>query len=301
MTPDLLIVGAGPCGVSAALWARSLGLTSLLLERDASAGGQLRNVHFAPVNAAAAAPGPGTALAARLTAQLADGEIGVRYGAEASALERGAPALRLASGERLEAGAMLVATGVRRRHLDVPGERELEGRGVSYSATQDRARFAGEEVAVVGGGDAAFENALLLAAVDCHVTIVVRGAPRARTEFRQQVAADARIEVIESTRVVAIEGDQGVRAIRVENERGHYPLPVAGVVIKAGVMPNSEWCGSSVERDPEGYVLVDGEFATSHPRVWAAGDVTRPPLFGIAVAAGQGALAVAAMRTVLRG
>ena len=301
MSPDLLIVGAGPCGVSAALWARSLGLTTILVERDATAGGQLRLVHFAPANVAVAASGPGTALAARLAAQLVEGGIEARYKSEATAHEGGGPALRTPAGTRLKAAAVLIATGVRRRQLDVPGERELEGRGVSYSATQDRARFAGEEVAVVGGGDAAFENALLLSAVDCHVTLVVRGTPRARAEFRQRVAGDGHIEVVERTRVIGIEGDHSVRDLRLENERGKFLLPVSGVVIKVGVRPNTEWCGEAVERDEEGYVLVDETFATSHPRVWAAGDVTRPPLFGIAVAAGQGALAAGAIRAALRG
>ena len=300
MIPDLLIVGAGPCGVSAALWARSLGLSTIVLERDAAAGGQLRLVHFAPLNVAGAASGPGTAIAARLAGQLVENEIDVRFQNEASGLERGTPALRGAGGERLQAGAVLIATGVRRRRLEVPGEAELEGRGVSYSATQDRARFAGEDVAVVGGGDAAFENALLLADVGCRVTLVVRGAARAREEFHARVAGNGRIELLERTRVVAIEGDRQVRDLSVENERGRILLPVAGVVIKAGVQPNTEWCAGAVERDPEGYVLVDESFATSHPGVWAAGDVTRPPLLGIAIATGQGALAAGAIRAALQ-
>ncbi|HET9325300.1 MAG TPA: NAD(P)/FAD-dependent oxidoreductase [Candidatus Eisenbacteria bacterium] len=301
MMPELLIVGAGPCGVSAALWARSLGLSPLIVERSARAGGQLQLVHFVPVNVAGADHVPGTALAERLAVQLAENDIEVRYETPIVALESKTAAIRTASGERIEAEAILMATGVRRRHLDVPGETELEGHGVSYSATQDRTRFAGEDVAVVGGGDAAFENALILSAVGCHVTLIVRGTPRARAEFRERVSKDARIEVMERTRVVAIEGDRVLERLRLENERGAFLLPVAGMVIKVGVMPNSEWCAGGVERDADGYVLVDETFATSHPRVWAAGDVTRPPLLGISVASGHGALAAGAIRLALRG
>lgn len=301
MRPDLLIVGAGPAGVSAALWARSLGLSPLVIEQGEAAGGQLRHVHFAPLNLAGAAPGDGPALADRLARQLEQPGIEVRCRVAAAVLDRSRPAVATAAGERLEAGAVLIATGVRRRQLEVPGERELEGKGVSYSATQDRTRFAGEEVAIVGGGDAAFENALLLAEVGCKVTLLVRDRPRARPEFRKRVAAHPRIEVMERTAVRAIEGDRVVRAVRLEGERGSFPLEVAGVVIKVGVLPNTEWCAGAVERDAGGYVLVDESQATSHPLAWAAGDVTRPPLYGFAVAVGQGALAAAAVRAALRG
>jgi thioredoxin reductase (NADPH) len=300
MTPELLIVGAGPAGTSAALWARSMGVSVRVLESGPSAGGQLRQIHFVPSNLAGVAAIPGPELADRLGEQLAGADIEVHYDTVTTALEPGVPAVRCSSGARYEARALLIATGVRRRHLDVPGERELDGRGVSYSATQDRARFAGEDVLVVGGGDAAFENALLLADVGCRVTLAVRGTPRARAAFQERVAANRRIEVLESARVIGIEGRNRVESARLETSRGVFELPVAAVVIKVGVVPNTEWCAGALERDPEGYVLVDDQLGTSAPRVWAAGDVARPPLLGFAVAAGQGAMAVAHISATLR-
>jgi thioredoxin reductase (NADPH) len=302
---DLVIVGAGPAGVAAALWAKSLGLSARVLEAGDTAGGQLHHIHQPLANLPGATGGDGPALARTLADELAAAGIDVRYGHPAQALEPEVPAVRTADGTRHAAGAVLIVTGVRRRRLEVPGEREYEGRGVSASATQDRARFAGEEVVVAGGGDAAYENALLLADVGCAVTLAVRGAPRARREFRERVAASPRIEVLEGTRVIgvlgAVAGEERVRAVRLEGPRGTFEQPAAGLVVKIGVVPNTEWCAASLELDPESYLSVDEHFGTSRPRVWAAGDVARPPLAGIAVAFGQGALAVHAIRLVLRG
>jgi thioredoxin reductase (NADPH) len=202
-------------------------------------------------------------------------------------------------GERIEADAVLIATGVRRRRLDIPGERELEGRGVSYSATLDRAKFSGRHVVVAGGGDAAYENAPLLAAVGCTVTLAVRAAPRARPEFRGRVAAEPRIEVREHTRVTAALGSHQLQAVKLADPTGEVELEAAGLVIKAGVIPNTDWCRETLAHDAEGYLTVNASLATSQPRVWAAGDVTRPAVPAIAVALGQGALAVVAMRNAL--
>jgi thioredoxin reductase (NADPH) len=300
----LLIVGAGPAGVSAALWARSLDLAPTVIESAPTPGGQLRHIHFHPADLAGVASGDGPAIAASFARQLEAARVPVRCDAVAVGLiparvESVQPAVLTSAGERLVADAVLIAAGVRRRHLEIPGELELEGRGVSFSATRDRVRFARQHVVVAGGGDAAFENALLLAAVGCTVTIAVRGTPRARPEFRARVAAEPRIEVRDGSRVVAALGEEQLRAVRLEGPRGAEELPAAGLVVKVGVIPNSEWCRSAIEHDPDGFLIVDARFATSQPRVWAAGDVTRPALPAIAVAMGQGALAAADIRRVL--
>jgi thioredoxin reductase (NADPH) len=301
MTHDLLVVGAGPAGVSAALWARSLDLSAVVLECEARAGGQLQSIFFEPREVPALAPGDGPALAARYMAQLATAGIEVRLGLGAREILPAAEGVtvRDASGASHAARALLIATGLMRRRLGVPGEVELEGRGVSTSSTRDRAQLAGRHVAVVGGGDAAFENALLLAEVGCRVLLLVRGRPRARAEFRERVRAAPGIEVLEDTRVAAILGESHVRAVRLEGSRGALERAVAGVVIKIGSLPNTEWCRAAVVCDGDGYVLADPRGRTSLGRVWAAGDVTRPALPSLSVAYGTAALAVADVRAAL--
>jgi len=222
--------------------------------------------------------------------------------ATALATGRGAgarPAVIAAGRERFEADAVLIATGVRRRRLEIPGERELEGLGVSYSATRDRAQFAGRPVVVAGGGDAAYENALLLTAVGCTVTLAVREASRARADFRQRVAADPRIAVRERTRVTAALGDGRLKAVRLAGPVGEEEIEAAGLVIKVGVIPNTEWCRAVLASDGAGFLFVSASLAASQPLVWAAGDVTRPALPAIAVAIGHGALAAAAISSAL--
>lgn len=305
MRPDVIVVGAGPAGVSAALWARSLDLEPLVLESAPAPGGQLLHVHFALPNVAGLAAAHGAEVAERFAAQLAERRIAVRCDAVATALEPGtrerSPAVLLSTGERVEAATVLVASGARRRHLDVPGERELEGRGVSYSATRDRAELAGRRVAVAGGGDAAYENALLLAEAGSEVTLLVRGEPRARVEFRARVAGEPRIRVRENVRVLEVEGGTRVRAVRLAAPAREERIEVDALVIKVGVMPNSEWCRSVLAHDEDGFLIVDDHLATSAEGVWAAGDVARPPLASMTVAMAHGALAMAHIRGALRG
>jgi len=298
---ELVIVGAGPAGISAALWARSHEMPALVLESEAGPGGQLLHVYFEPRDLAGMPPGDGAAIATRYQKQLADSGVTVRYGALVRSLAV-APRLllTLVAGEEIATRALLIATGARRRRLGVPGERELEDRGVTFSATRDRERLAGRAVAVVGGGDAAAENALMLAQAGCEVTLIARGALRARPAFRERVAAEPRVRVLVHTRVVRVLGESQVTGLELQSPTGSSRLACDGVVIKVGVVPNTEWCREVLPHDEDGYLRVDAEYATGVPGVWAAGDVIRPAVLSAAVAVGQGVLAASAIRRALR-
>lgn len=305
MTFDLAVVGAGPAGISAALWARSLELEVVVLDAAPAPGGQLHVVHFHPLAVSGFERGDGPALAAAYARQLESAGVPWRGDSAAVGLAPapggGAATVELMGGEPVSARAVLVATGVRRRRLGVPGERELEGHGVSFSATRDHERLAGRPVVVVGGGDAAFENALLLASAGSPVDLLVRGAVRARAEFRERVADEPRIRLRRDTRVTAVLGGSEVTGVRAERAGHETEIPTRGVVVKIGVVPNSEWCRGALATDADGYVLVDAGLATSTAGVWAAGDIVRPVPPSIPVAIGQGAQAAAAIRRVLRG
>jgi thioredoxin reductase (NADPH) len=299
---DLIVVGAGPAGVSAALWARTLHLDVEVIEGAAVPGGQLQHVHFHPRELPGIEFGHGRAIAQTYLRQLLEASIPVRW---ESAPRRSSRGPRRRCGSTTGRGSRRVrccSRAVRRRRrLEVPGETTFDGRGLSYSATRDRAELAGRHVIVVGGGDAAYENALLLMAADCTVTLLVRGRTRARREFRERVAAESRITVHEGVAVRALLGDEVLRAVRIEDATGVRELACEGMVVKVGVIPNTEWCRAVVAHDADGWLQVDATQATSVPHVWAAGDVARPALPSISVAAGQGALAIAAIRRALHG
>lgn len=295
---DLVIVGAGPAGIAAALWARAFELDALLLERGERVGGQLHRIHFEPPQLATAAGGTGADMVALAEQRLEARGAECRTRAEVEGLLDHVTGVRLVGGERLEARALVVATGLRPRRLDVPGARRLEGAGLSYSATRDLARFAGRPMVVVGGGDAAYENALILARAGCAVTLAVRDAPAARPVFRDRVAAEPSIALLPGVRLVEVRGSVQVESVLLEREDGQrLERPCEGVVVKVGNLPNTEWCRGGLRLDRDGYLAVDGEGRTSRPGTWGAGDVTRPGLPAIPVAEAQAASVV---RAILR-
>jgi thioredoxin reductase (NADPH) len=264
--------------------------------------GKLLHVYFEPRDLAGMPPGRRPRDRRRATrSSSAESGVVVRYGAAVASLAVSPRLLlKLADGEEIAPRAVLIATGARRRRLDVPGERELEDRGVSFSATRDRERLAGAPWRWWAAAMRPAENALLLAAAGCDVTLIARAALRARPAFRERVAAEPRVRVLVHTRVVRVLGETQVTGLELESPTGASRLACDGVVIKVGVVPNTEWCREPLAHDDEGYLRVDGALATGAPGVWAAGDVVRPAVLSAAVAVGQGVLAAAAIRRALR-
>src|SRR6476659_9398867 len=185
---DVLIIGAGPAGLSAARWCDELGLDTLVREQAEEVGGQLLSVHNRIDNYPGLRVASRTELRDRFVEQNSDCEFDLWTNVEIESVDLKAKRVTLKSGERLQSIAMILATGLRRRRLGMPGEKEFAGRGIIESGAGDREKFAGKDVCVIGGGDAAAENALLLAEVCPTVTLVHRGKRlRARRELIERL------------------------------------------------------------------------------------------------------------------
>ncbi|GAC1401541.1 MAG: hypothetical protein NVSMB56_16650 [Pyrinomonadaceae bacterium] len=172
---DVIIIGAGAGGMSAALWCHELKLKALTLERNEEAGGQLLRVYNAIENHLGARTADGRELRDVFAAQIEAAQIEVRTNAEVARVDLQAKRVVLQSGEEFAPRSLILATGVRRRRLNIAGEREFVGRGMLESGKLDGEKFAGKRVCVIGGGDAALENALILAEVCERVVLVHRG------------------------------------------------------------------------------------------------------------------------------
>jgi thioredoxin reductase (NADPH) len=217
----------------------------------------------------------------------------LRFGVEISRVDPVARRVET-NAETFGARGMILATGLRRRTLDLPGADQLNGRGLSYSATRDRDRLTGHEVAVLGGGDGAMENALILADVCPRVVLLHRGDELdGRRAFAARVMAHPRVEVQRGVSVVGLEGGEGcLSAVKISGPGGARTLQLSWLVVKIGFVPNTDLLDEgTLALDDEGYVLVDRYMRTSVAGVFAAGDVSNPRAPCIAAAVGDGAVA----------
>jgi len=292
---DLIIAGGGPAGLAAGLYAARMNLRTVLLERG-PVGGQLLNTELIEDY-----PGFESILGADLAVKM--GEHARKFGldlrefieVESISTADGLKVVRTASGEELRAPALIVAAGGLPRKLGVPGEVELAGRGVSYCAVCDGAFFKGEVLAVIGGGDAAVEEADFLTRYASKVYLIHR-----RDEFRAQpilierAKANPKLEFILNAQVQEITGDQKVQKIVYEQEGKRKELEVGGVFIFVGFLPNSGLLKVHVDHDQNGYILTGSDMSTSIEGVWAVGDVRAQLTKQIATAVGDGTTAAVA-------
>ena len=291
---DVIIIGAGPAGLSAAFWCDELGLDTLLLEQAEQIGGQLHRVYNPIKNYLGVKTSNGQELLGIFSRDVDAAEFDLWTGVAIDSIDLRAKRISLRSGEVLQSISIIIATGVRPRELGIPGEKEFVGKGIIESGTRDRELFAGQDVCVIGGGDAAVENALLLAEVCPTVTLVHRGKKlRARREFAEQVQPNHRVTVFTESVVTRIMGDAVVEAVEIQRKGGLKPfqLAVRGVLIRIGVEPNTDSFRDQLAVDEKGYVAVNSEQETNVPMVFAIGDVSNPLAPTISGATGAGATA----------
>ena len=300
---DVIIIGAGAAGLSAALWCDELGLDTLVIEQGAETGGQLLWIYNPIKNYLGAQAQNGRELRDLFAAQVADSDFDLWTEAEIEGVDLHAKRVKLKSGEQLQAISLIIATGVRRRRLGIPGEAELWGAGVVESGTRDREFLAGKDVCIVGGGDAAAENALMLAEVCPTVTMVHRGRSLgARREFAERLQGNHCITVFKESVVKRIIGESRVEAVEILRGGALKPfqMAVGGVLVRIGVEPNTELFREHLHMDERGYIVTTGEQETSISNVFAVGDVSNPVAPTISGATGAGATAAKVISSRLR-
>jgi thioredoxin reductase (NADPH) len=289
---EVLIIGGGPAGISAAIWCRELGLASVLLERGEQLGGQLLWTHN-PVSNYPGIRAPNGRAVRDLFVSGLDNSM-VRLGAEVSSIDVGLRRVELADGEAIAADAIILAMGVRRRKLDVPGEDEFEGRGILASGAAERDVVKGATVVIAGGGDAALENAVILAERAKRVIVVHRGERfRAREEFVTAAANARNVEFRMQSFVKRFVGDRRLSGVEVVAAAG-ADVEVIGAsfaLVRIGVVPNTEMLREQIAMDDAGHITTDVRCRTSCRSILAAGDVTAADSATIGTAVGMGATA----------
>jgi thioredoxin reductase (NADPH) len=290
---DVVIIGGGPAGLSAALWCDDLGLDTLLLEQNERYGGQLLSIYGPVEDYPGLRANNGSEFLERFAERVEEADFDLWTNTTIEKVDLKAKRIRLASGEELQSISIVIATGVRRRRLGIPGEREFAGRGVVESGTRDREELAGHDVCVIGGGDAAVENALLLAEVCPTVTLVHRRKKlKARRDFVERLQSQHCITVFPESNVTRILGNDRVEGVEILRKEALKPFEMAvrGVVIRIGVEPNTELFRDQLNLNDQGYAIINGNNETNVANVFAIGDVSNPLAPTIISAAGSGAI-----------
>lgn len=292
---DIIIVGAGPAGLAAGLYAARMNLRAVVLDQG-PVGGQLLNTELIEDY-----PGFESILGTELATKMGDHAkafgLDVREfePVEEISLDGDDRVVRLVSGAELRAPAVIIAAGGLPRKLGVPGEAEYAGRGVSYCAVCDGAFFKGQELAVIGGGDAALEEGDFLTRYASRVYVIHRrGEFRAQPILRERARRNEKVEFILDAHVQEITGDVKTQGVRYEQGGVVKELPVGGVFIFIGFVPNSKLLKEHAEHDANGYLVTDRDMRTSIPGIWAVGDVRSQLTKQIATAVGDGTTAAVA-------
>ena len=290
-TYDVIIIGGGPAGLTAALYCGRARLKTLILEEKVPGGELLNTARIEDY------PGfeevSGQELAARMTGQARKFGVEIRQESAVEVITEGEWKKVTTEERAYHAGAVIVAAGGKPKKLDVPGEAELAGRGVSYCALCDGPFFQDQVIAVVGGGNTAVEEADYLTKFGKKVSIIHRrGEFRAQPIIQERALNNPKIEVLWNMVVTEIKGDQEVRAVRMKKveDREDRELAVQGVFIFIGFTPNNIK-KDHAKHDQAGFFLTNEKMETSVPGIYAVGDIRAQPVRQITNAVADGTVA----------
>lgn len=290
---QVIIIGGGPAGLTAGIYATRAGLNTLLLEK-VTPGGQIINSEWVENY-----PGFPQGISGFELGQLMEQQA-VRHGlkiepAEAVGVELVGNKKKVvsAAGE-FTADAVIIAGGAEHAKLGIPGEETWVGRGLSYCATCDGPFFRDKAVAVIGGGDVAITDALYLARLAARIFVIHRRDQlRAAKILQDRAFAEPKIEFVWDTIVEGIEGQDGVQRLRLRNVKAGSTgeLPVDGVFVAVGTRPNTAYLGTLLKLAPDGSIPVNHRMETEIPGIYAAGDIRQGSIRQVVAAAGDGAVA----------
>ena len=299
---DLIIIGSGPAGLSAAVYGKRAGLDLLVIEENPMSGGQVLNTY--EVDNYLGMPGMNGFDMGMKFKEHADAAGAQFQTAHVTEIldEEHKKIVKIADGTSFEARTIILATGAQHKLLGVSGEETYKGKGVSYCATCDGAFFRQKDVAVVGGGDVAVEDAIYLARLCRKVYLIHRrDSLRAAKSLQDKLTACENVEILWNRTVQEIYGSNLVEGVKLSQvtESTQEDLPVAGVFIAVGMHPNTETFRNVVPCDELGYVMAGEDCATQTPGIFAAGDLRTKQVRQIVTAVADGACAAAAVERYL--
>ena len=293
---ELIIIGGGPAGLTAGIYAGRARLKSLLVEKLIH-GGQMMTTDLVENYPGFPEGISGPELSDRMREQAVRFGLEITNG-EVQQLIPGTPedpvVTVVLEDRRLTTAAVIIATGAQYKRLGVPGEEELTGKGVSFCATCDGALYRDQEIAMVGGGDTALTETIFLTRFVKKIHLIHRrDALRGAKYMQEQVLSNDKVQIHWDTVVEKFQGDQMLESLKLRNVKTgeQQDLPVTGCFIAIGITPNTQWLNNFLPMDEWGFIFTDQDMATPIPGVFAAGDVRSKKLWQIATAVGDGAIA----------
>jgi thioredoxin reductase (NADPH) len=303
---DVLIIGGGPAGISAAVWCKRLGVDCLLLEEQAQLGGQLFTIYNEIIDYPGIQAENGIEMQRKMVQHFIDMGCLYEVNTKVISIDERSKTVKVKQQEtekEISYTYLILATGSSQRKLGVPGEQQMIDRGEVYSASADGERLKGKRVALIGGGDRAFEGAHLLASQAKQVYLIHRSTHfKAREQYVEKVLSDPGVKVMTDTEVTAIHGKHHVTSIDLKSKNSECKnLSVDAVLIRLGIAPNVELIKEKVTTTQSGLIVINEVHQSSDPAIYAIGDACTTPLFSsISSSAGQGAIVAKHVSSLLK-